>query len=90
MPVKNYCDVCNSLIEGNPEHQFQLNHGAQVFDIRVGLNGTYKGIQCVPCIVKGLKLIADHGMFVGRKITLPETIKPETEALAEKVSWVIR
>jgi hypothetical protein len=81
--INHTCDVCKNPIEDTPQKSFLLKHGAQILDIRVGVHKSYEGDTCVPCTKKLLSLVAKHGIFVGNKITLPETIKPEIEEITK-------
>lgn len=84
------CDLCHQDMEVSTEHLSILHHGALVIDIKVGINQPYEGDICTDCIRKNLVLIAEKGIFVGRKITLPEDVKPMVEAKEIKKSWLIR
>jgi hypothetical protein len=64
--------------------------GGQVIDIKIGINRIGQGDQCPKCIRKALLVIAEKGMFVGRRITLPENIEPLIAAREEKHSWSLR
>ena len=84
---KSYCDVCGNVMEQPTEHLGILSHGAQILEIRTGINKLYEGDQCLDCTKKLLSLVIEKGIFVGRKITLPEQEKPVLEAIEQKHSY---
>lgn len=85
------CDVCKQTMEHPTEPLLSLKHGGLLMDVKVGIHRIGEGHVCNTCIRQTLTMIAEHGIISGRKITLPEDLKPLVESLAtEKRDWTIR
>lgn len=84
------CDICQGEIQEDPAYTYTLKHGAELIEIRTGVNKFFQGDTCLNCLRDLLKLIAEKGIFVGRKITLPEQVPVRIQEIKEKVSWRLR
>ena len=84
------CDTCGSVMESMPEHLFSAQWGGLAVDVKVGVHHLGKGEVCPTCVKKALATIVEHGIFVGRKITIPSNIAPLIPAVEEHKSWSLR
>jgi hypothetical protein len=85
-----HCDICKEVVTEEPEHLFSAMWGGFAIDIKVGIQKIQNGEICPTCIKKALKVIAENGIFMGRRITIPENLEPPVPAVVEKKSWSIR
>jgi len=90
MAIKYECDVCHLPTDQPVEPLLGMKHGGQILEIKIGIHRLGEGHQCLSCVRKQLLDIASFGIIVGKRITLPEDMKPLVASEVKRESWSLR